>query len=77
MSLSDEDRIARSRFFALTMMRLAGVMLLMFGLLVWQGDVVRDGGWPALGIPLFAIGLLETILLPKFIASKWRTPKDQ
>lgn len=76
MTLSDEDRTARSRFLALTLIRLGGIALLMFGILVWRTDLLRDGGWPAIGIPLALIGFVESLLLPKFVASRWRTPRD-
>lgn len=74
MSLSDEDRIARGRLLKLTLIRLAGVLLMGFGLIVSTGDLLRPGGWPELGVPIALIGLLESLLLPKLAASKWRTP---
>lgn len=74
MSLSDEDRRARSRFLLLTLARLGGVAIVMLGVYIWQTDAVQDGGSPWLGIPIFVAGLAEATLLPKFLASRWRTP---
>lgn len=76
MSLNDADRRARGRFFALTMIRLGGIVLMMLGLAIWHGDLLRDGGWPAAGIPLALIGFVESLLLPKFVARQWRSPTD-
>lgn len=67
---------ARGRFFALAAVRLAGIVLLIVGLSVWRTDLLRTGGWPAVGIPLALAGFLESLLLPKLLASRWRTPRD-
>lgn len=72
--VSEADRIARRRFFALTLIRLAGFALMVVGLLVWRTDLLRDGGWPAVGLPLALIGFVESLLLPKFVARRWRSP---
>lgn len=76
MNLDDADRTARSRLLALTLVRLAGIVLMVFGLAVAQTDLVRDGGWPSLGIPLALIGFVESLLLPRFAARRWRSPTD-
>jgi len=67
-----EDR-AKVRFFALSAARFAGVGLVMLGMAIWLGDLLRPGGWPLIGIPLFLAGVAETLLLPKFLARRWRT----
>lgn len=73
---AERDQLARTRFFALAAMRLAGIFLLGFGLAVWRTDLLRPGGWPAVGIPLAILGFLESLLLPKLFASRWRSPTD-
>ena len=45
-----------------------------FALLVWQGDLAREGGWPLVGIPMVAVGLVASFGAPKALARKWRTP---
>lgn len=77
MELNDQDRVARSRFLALTLARLGGVVVVMLGIAIWQSDLVVDGGSAALGVPVFLLGLAETMFLPKFMASKWRTPDER
>lgn len=75
--ISDADRLARSRLLALTLVRLAGIVLMFLGLLIAQTDLLRAGGWPAVGISLAVIGFVASLFLPKLAASKWRTPKDR
>ena len=68
-----EDQ-AKARFFALSAARFAGVGLVMLGIAMWLGDLLRPGGWPAAGIPVFLTGVAVTLFLPKFLARRWRTP---
>lgn len=74
MDLTDADRTARGRFLMLTLVRFGGVALVMLGMAVWLGDLLRPGGWPAIGVPLFLLGVGETLLLPRTLARRWRTP---
>jgi hypothetical protein len=41
-----------------------------------QGNVLRAGGWPSLGIGLFVIGAIEALLVPKLLARRWRSPPN-
>ncbi|HZF43877.1 MAG TPA: hypothetical protein VEZ48_10760 [Sphingomonadaceae bacterium] len=68
---------ARARFFALSTVRFAGVGLVMLGMAIWLGDLLRPGGWPAVGAPLFLAGVAATLLLPKSLARRWRTPDPE
>ena len=68
---------ARVRFFALSAARFAGVGLVMLGMAIWLGDLLRPGGWPVMGIPLFLFGVAGTLLLPKYLARRWRTPDPE
>lgn len=74
MELSDAERLARGRFLMLTLLRFGGVALVMLGMAVWLGDLMRPGGWPAIGIPLFVGGAGVTLFLPRVFARRWRTP---
>ena len=75
--LSDADRLARGRLLQLTLIRLAGVVLMFGGLLIATTDLLRDGGVPLVGVPIALLGLLESLLLPKMFARRWRTPGDR
>ncbi len=77
MSLSEQDRVARNRLLMMTGIGLVGALLMGFGIVVAVGDVFRTGGWPAVGIPIALVGFFESLLGPRFAASKWRTPEDK
>lgn len=74
MTPEENERLTRSRFAMLAALRASGVLLMLLGLWIWHGDILRAGGWPVLGIPLFVAGFVESLLLPKLFAGKWRSP---
>ncbi|CAA9529697.1 MAG: hypothetical protein AVDCRST_MAG91-2849 [uncultured Sphingomonadaceae bacterium] len=74
MTTDDADRLARTRFFTLSAARFAGVGLVFLGMAIWLGDLLRPGGWPAVGVPLFLLGAAATLFLPRLLARRWRSP---
>lgn len=68
--MTDESD-ARTRFFILSAIRLLSVALILAGLLIVAGKlpIPRPAGY---GFMLF--GLLELLLLPPFLARKWKSP---
>lgn len=68
-----EDDLARNRFFAMQGLRLAGIALILLGILALYGrlDWGRD-----VGIVLAVIGMVTAVFGPHRLARKWRTPRD-
>ena len=75
MTPEERDRLAASRFVLLSAMRASGVVVMLIGLWIWHGDIARTGGWPAAGLPLFVIGFVESLVVPRWLAKRWRTPR--
>jgi hypothetical protein len=68
----DDDK-ARNRFLAISLLRLAGALLVMFGLVIAAGrlpDVPR-----IVGIIAVLVGAADFALVPLLLARRWRTPK--
>ena len=76
MTPDEEERRARSRYVVISACHIGGTMIALFGLVIWQGNVLRAGGWPSLGIGLFVIGAIEALLVPKLLARRWRSPPN-
>ena len=72
---SDSDW--RNRFIIINLVRIGGTLVVLFGLLIWQSDWLREGGWPGLGLPVALLGLLVSFGGPQWLAGKWRTPPGQ
>ncbi|AGH49133.1 MULTISPECIES: hypothetical protein [Sphingomonadales] len=75
MNRDDAERLARTRYTIISAMRASGALLMVLGMWIWVGDILRAGGLPAAGVPLFAIGFLQSLIVPQILARKWRTPK--
>jgi hypothetical protein len=69
----DEDTW-RNRFILLNLTRIGGTIIVLIGLAIWHGNLVREGGSITLGLPLALIGLVISFGAPKWLARKWRTP---
>lgn len=76
MTRDEKERLERSRFAVLSAARASGAVLMLLGLWIWHGDIVREGGFVALGGPLFILGFLESLILPQILVRKWRSPRQ-
>ena len=64
----------RRRFILLNLVRIGGTAVCLIGLAIWQSDVVRPGGWPAVGVPAALLGLLISFPGAQLLVRRWRTP---
>ncbi len=71
----DAERLAKVRFAIVNSAKASGVVLMLFGMWIWFGDLVRVGGYPPIGLPVFVIGLLESLILPRILVARWRSPR--
>jgi hypothetical protein len=76
MTRDEQERLERSRFAVLSAARASGAVLMLIGLWIWHGNLVREGGFIALGAPLFFLGFGESLILPQILARKWRSPRQ-
>lgn len=64
---------AKTRFFILSAVRLASLALIAVGMAIIAGKI--DIPKPA-GIAFAIFGLLELLILPRFLIRKWKTPTE-
>ena len=77
MSQADES-LARKRFFALSAMRLMGVVFIFAGFVLIRG-AWTVAGQPAdrwIGVAVVLVGVFDFALMPRILARRWRSPKD-
>jgi hypothetical protein len=67
------DEVARNRFIALNLIRLAGTALTIISMLI-LGDAIDASYW--LGYVLLCLGLLAIFATPLMLVRRWRTPPD-
>lgn len=68
-----DDTVARNRFVALNLARLAGVALTVISMLI-LGDVIGAPYWA--GYVMLGFGLVAIFAVPQILASRWRSPPD-
>jgi drug/metabolite transporter (DMT)-like permease len=71
--MNDSDALARNRFFALSLLRIAGALLIIAGLVIAAGRFERLP--PVAGIVMVLVGAVDFALVPLWLARRWRTPK--
>ena len=71
--MNDADALARNRFFALSLLRLAGALLIMAGMVIAAGRFQNLP--PAAGIVMVVVGAIDFALVPLWLARRWRSPK--
>ncbi len=65
----------RNRFIIIQLLRIGATAVVFFGLVLWQGDAIVEGG-SIVGLPLALIALVVSFLGPKWLARRWRTPPE-
>jgi hypothetical protein len=65
------ENLARQRFMILNLLRLSGIAMVLFGVLIIAGKVDLPAG---AGYVLFAVGLVDALIAPPLLARRWRTP---
>lgn len=74
MTPEEKEAQAKVRFFALSLLRLAGAVMVMMGIVIASG---RFATVPvAVGFVLVAIGFVDLAMGPRMLARRWRTPPD-
>ena len=68
----EDDPRARSRFAILSVIRAAGVVIMLLGMAVMVTGVIEPRD--LIGGILFAIGFIDGLIVPQILARKWRTP---
>ena len=74
MTPEEQERLARSRFAILNAVRTMGVAIMLFGMGVVATGMFRPSN--LIGGVIFAIGFLDSLIVPQILARKWRTPPE-
>ena len=67
------DEVARNRWMVINAVRVAGVVMVLVGLLIVR-EVIPEPAWA--GYVIGAVGLADVFLVPLMLARKWRTPPE-
>jgi hypothetical protein len=66
-----DEAIWRRRFLIFMLARLFGLLTFLAGIAIAYSDLVREGGWPALGAIIAIIGVIDAVFAPKLLKKHW------
>jgi hypothetical protein len=66
-----DDDLWRRRFYAFMGVRLFGLATFVLGIAIMYTDLLREGGWPAVGAVLVVIGTIDAVFAPKMLRKLW------
>lgn len=69
--MTDDDALWKRRFLIFTFVRLSALLLVLAGLGIAAGDIVRPGGWRAGGLALVLLGVGEMLFVPRLLRKGW------
>lgn len=68
--MADEE-LWKRRFRLFALVRLAGLATFFLGVATAFSDLVRAGGWPAVGGVVALVGLTDALLAPRMLKKLW------
>ena len=68
----DDEAEWKRRFTLFMGARLLGLALFLAGMAITFTDLIREGGWPAVGAVLMVVGLAGAVLAPKLLKKQWQ-----
>ncbi|HOB15345.1 MAG TPA: hypothetical protein PK680_09335 [Novosphingobium sp.] len=70
--MNPDENEARKRFLFLSLIRIGGAVFLTLGLMILGGKVRMQ---QELGLPFALIGLAGFLLVPVWLAKRWKSPR--
>lgn len=66
-----DDRQARNRLLAYTLVRAAGLAIFLLGVAIIYTDLLRPGGWPQIGAIVAIMGVVDALFAPRLLKKAW------
>lgn len=73
----EREEIAKLRWQVIQLCRISGILVMVLGMWIWAGDILREGGWMALGMPIFVVGFFFALWLPVLLARRWKSESGE
>lgn len=72
MTPQQDEALWRNRFILLNLVRIGATVVVMFGLALWQSDLIVEGG-SIVGFPITLAALALSFMGPKWLSRRWRS----
>ena len=67
----DDEALWKRRFLMFMLARLFGLATFLLGVAIAYTDLLRPGGWPAVGAILAIMGALDAVIAPRILKKGW------
>jgi membrane protein implicated in regulation of membrane protease activity len=68
----DDEALWKRRFRIFAAVRLAGLAIFFLGIAIAFSGLVREGGWPTLGVTVAIIGLIDAVFASRLLRTQWK-----
>ncbi len=66
-----DEAVWKKRFALFMAARLFGLATFLAGVVIMYSDLLRPGGWPAVGSLLIIFGIIDAVFAPKLMKKHW------
>ena len=66
-----DEALWKRRFLIFMLIRLAGLATFLLGVAIAYSDLVREGGWPAVGAIVAIMGAIDAVFAPRIVKRQW------
>ena len=66
-----DDDLWRGRFQMFVLIRLIGMAVFAFGVMIAYTDILRPGGWPLVGLIVAIVGAVDAVFAPRMLKKVW------
>lgn len=67
----DDEAVWKRRFLIFALVRLAGLATVFLGIAIAYTSLVREGGWPAVGLIVAIMGIIDAVFAPRMLKTLW------
>ena len=67
----DDEALWKRRFLIFTLVRLAGLATFFLGIAIAYTGLLREGGWPTVGLIVAVMGLIDAVVAPRILKMQW------
>jgi len=68
--MADEE-VWKRRFLIFTLARLFGLAMILLGVAIAYTDLLREGGWPLVGMIVAIMGAIDALFSPRLLKKMW------
>ena len=67
----DDEALWKRRFHVFALVRLAGLATIFLGIAIAYTGLVHQGGWPAVGLIVAIMGMIDAVFAPRILKKQW------